>query len=77
MPGIEALKYGLAGLAALFAVWTALKIKAQAGTPAGERRSSVGVSQFTKATACRADSGKAKCGPPSAGWIRLSARSSM
>jgi hypothetical protein len=37
MPGIEALKYGLAGLAALFAVWTALKIKGRAGTPAGER----------------------------------------
>jgi hypothetical protein len=39
MPPIEALKYGLIGLAALFGVWTAVRIKmqGQAPTEAGTR----------------------------------------
>jgi hypothetical protein len=33
MPAIEALKYGLTGLAALFGFWTAARMKAQAQAP--------------------------------------------
>ena len=33
MPSIEALKYGLTGLAALFGIWAVIRIKAQAKAP--------------------------------------------
>ena len=43
MPSIEALKYGLTGLAALFGFWAAAKVKAQgqALTEPGMRRRTV------------------------------------